>query len=200
MLQDCFSSGLCGCEHTGTRKLSSCSMELSASGQIPSSLVCITEVFWSCATSVQLVTNRDRECLCAFPRRACPKEENSRGRKVKLLSEGNRSVPKAADVSLGSAGSTLLTPTSSKEAERCRVSLPSCSLALGVLRTDYVPANLCLGSQGQGFGRSSLRCRICSLSAVLPSRSHRGPVEHPLGSTHSFPLPLLPFYCSELLS
>lgn len=113
LLQDCFSSGLCGCGHTKTRKLGSCSMELSASGQIPSSLVCITEVFWSCATSVQLVAKHDCECLCAFPRRACPKEKNSRGRKVKLLSARNWSVPRAADVSLGSAGSVLLTPTSS---------------------------------------------------------------------------------------
>lgn len=35
----------------------------------------------------------------ASPKRAGPKEENSRGREVKLLSEGNWRVPKAADVS-----------------------------------------------------------------------------------------------------
>lgn len=37
--------------------------------------------------------------VSASPQRTCSKEEASRGRKVKLLSEGNQSVPKATDVS-----------------------------------------------------------------------------------------------------
>lgn len=34
---------------------------------------------------------------------------------------------------------------------RCRVSLSSCSLTLGGLRTDHVPPDLCLSFQGQGY-------------------------------------------------
>lgn len=164
--------------------------------------LCTTEVFWSCAISVQLVTNPGRECLCAFPRRACPKEENSRGRKVKLLSEGNCSVPKAADVSPGSAGSVLLTPARSKGAEtcpkRCRGLPPSCSLAWGVLRTDHVPPNLCLSSQGQGFAGAAsdagsappVLCCLCGLTGDQWSIPWEA---------DSVPLHLLPFYCLELL-
>lgn len=89
LLRDCVSSGLCGCGRAGTRKLGSRSVELSASNQISSSLICISEVFWSFhqwqrCTDVAQILNAS-----AFPRKTRPKEETSRGRKTKLLSEGN---------------------------------------------------------------------------------------------------------------
>lgn len=162
LLQDHVSSGLCGCGRAGTRKLSSCSMEPAIRFH-PLSRV-LLRLFWSfhqwqrCTDVAQILNTT------AFPRRAHPKEETSRGRKVKLLPEGNRSVPKATDVSLeispGSAGSVLLTPASFKGAER-------------LLKADRDPGSLSGRSCWLRFGSSlappAPRCRRLPLPCPLPA-------------------------------
>lgn len=110
VLQDRVSHELCGCGRAGSGKFGSLCTEPSASDQVSSSPVGITEGYWSfhqlrCCTDVAQTLSSS-----AFHRRARPEAETSRGRKVELLSEGYRSVPETADVS--STGNVLPSPAS----------------------------------------------------------------------------------------